>query len=94
MPATHLDLAHALERAERRYQDDVAAAMARLRAAQLSVQRQCGAEPGHIFAALCGSADPRPGATGRPPLKCVVCNVPCSAVSDSAPNQPPREITT
>lgn len=96
MPATHTNITSFLERAQRAYQDEVAAAMARYRAAEMSAQRQCGAEPGHIFAALQSPAPAGSPESGRPPLVCVVCRVPRWAVDKSLPNNPPqstREIT-
>lgn len=87
MSATHQVITDHLARAQQRYQDEVAAAMARLRAAQRSAQRQCGAEPGHLFAAIGVT-----GSQGRPVLRCVHCEVLRSEVTGATPNQPPREI--
>lgn len=96
MAASHTTITDFLERAQRRYQDEIAAAMARYRAAEQSAQRQCGAEPGHIFAALASPAPAGSPNSGRPPLVCVVCRIPRWAVHKGLPNVPPeasREIT-
>lgn len=93
MSATHQNIADWLERAQRRYQDEIASAMARYRAAEMAAQRQCGAEPGHIFASL--QSPPAAGHpdSGRPPLACVICRLPRWAVEKGAPNNPPRDST-
>ena len=97
MPATHQTIADFLQRAQARYQDEVAAAMARYRAAEMSARRQCGAEPGHIWAALLSPAPAGSQDVGRPRLACAVCGLPRWAVDKSAPSNLPeatREITT
>lgn len=97
MAATHQNIADFLARAQQRYQDEVAAAMARFRAAEISARRQCGAEPGHIWAALLSPAPAGTPESGRPQLACAVCGVPRWAVEKTDPNTPPqatREMTT
>lgn len=97
MSATHQNIADFLQRAQARYQDEVAAAMARYRATEASARRQCGAEPGHIWAALLSPAPAGTPESERPRLACAVCGVPRWAVDKATPNNPPeatREMTT
>lgn len=97
MSATHQNIADFLQRAQARCESEIAEAWARFRAAEMSARRQCGAEPGHIWAALQSPAPAGSPESGRPPLACVVCRVPRWAVEKTDPNNPPaatREMTT
>lgn len=87
MTVSHQVIASWLERAQRHHDDQVRAAAAQLQAARAAAQRQCGAEPGHVFVADAGSET-----QDRPPMHCVICGIARRHVTGATPNVPPREI--